>query len=177
MCILIMICSNHERQKTCPYAGKLTNHKLILLSPLQERLDHVSVIATLKLTNTKKLLAPYQTQPQLSIGKRSNYSKLNLVETYSRYIKRGCVEDKSAMSSGAVPSKDLYGVTVTHSVCTFQNGTLCNGKIEAYDTSLELQTQNVRKLQCYTCDTPAGNTDSSHECYTVPSTAKVNSSL
>ena len=79
------------------------------------------------------------------------------------------------MSSGSVPSKDLYGVTVTHSVCSFQNGTLCNGKIEAYDTSLELQTQNVRKLQCYTCDTPAGNTDSSHNCYTVPSTAKVSS--
>jgi hypothetical protein len=92
--------------------------------------------------------------------------------TFNWYIKRGCIEDKSAMSSGSVPSKDLYGVTVTHSVCTFQNGTLCNGKIEAYDTSLELQTQNVRKLQCYTCDTPAGNTDSSHECYTVPSTAK-----
>jgi len=96
----------------------------------------------------------------------------NPTTTFNWYIKRGCIEDKSAMSSGSVPSKDLYGVTVTHSVCTFQNGTLCNGKIEAYDTSLELKTQNVRKLQCYTCDTPAGNTDSAHECYTVPSTAK-----
>ena len=94
-------------------------------------------------------------------------------ENNLRYIKRGCMEDKAAMTSGAVPSKDLYGVTITNSVCTFQNGTLCNGKIEAYDTSLELKTQKVRKLQCYTCDTPAGNTDSSHECYTVPSTAKV----
>merc|ERR1712168_1246055 len=57
-----------SRQKTCPYAGKLTNHKLILLSLLQEHLDHVSVIATLKLINTKNHLAPSQTQPQPSIG-------------------------------------------------------------------------------------------------------------
>ena len=78
MCILIMTCSNHERQKICPFAGKLTNHKLILLSLLQERLDHVSVTATLKLTNTRKLLAPSQTQPQLSIGTSSNYVYLSL---------------------------------------------------------------------------------------------------
>jgi len=37
---------------------------------------------------------------------------------------------------------------------------------------LELKTQNVRKLQCFTCSTPSGNTDPAHECYTVPSTAK-----
>ena len=171
-----MISLNHNRQKTCLYAGKLTNHKLILLSPPQEHLDHASVTATLKLTNTKKLLVPSQTQRQLSIGTSSKFPYINLYNNL-RYIKRGCIEDKSAMTSGSVPSKDLYGVTVTHSVCTFQNGTLCNGKIEAYDTSLELQTQNVRKLQCYICDTPAGNTDSSHECYTVPSTAKVNSTI
>ena len=73
-----MTCLNHERQKTCPYAGKLTNHKLILLSLLQARLDHVSVTATLKLTSTRKLLAPSQTQPQLSIGTSSNYLYLSL---------------------------------------------------------------------------------------------------
>ena len=66
-----MMCSNHYRRKTCLCAGKLTNHKLILLSLQQELLDHVSVTATLKLTNTRKLLAPSQTQPQLSIGTSS----------------------------------------------------------------------------------------------------------
>merc|ERR1719259_1346115 len=57
-----------SRQKTCHYAGKLMNHKLILLSLLQEPLVHVLVTATLKLTNTKNHLAPSQTQLQLSIG-------------------------------------------------------------------------------------------------------------
>ena len=96
----------------------------------------------------------------------------NPTTTFNWYVKRGCEEDKAKIKSGTTPSKDLFGVTVTNSVCTFQNGTLCNGKIESYDTSLELKTQNVRKLQCFTCSTPSGNTDPAHECYTVPSTAK-----
>ena len=96
----------------------------------------------------------------------------NPTTKFNWYVKRGCAIDKTEVTSGQTPSKDLYGVTVTNSVCTFQNGTLCNGKIEAYDTSLELRTQNVRKLQCYTCSTPSGNVDAADECYTVPSTAK-----
>ena len=104
--------------------------------------------------------------------KETSGTTANPITTYNWYIKRGCEENKDKIKAGSVPSTELFGVSVTNSVCTYQNGTLCNGKIDAYETSLELKTQNVRKLQCYTCETPSGNTDANHECYTVPSTAK-----
>ena len=104
--------------------------------------------------------------------KESSGPVSNPTTIFNWYVKRGCEEEKTKVKSGTTQSKDLFGVTVTNSVCTFQNGTLCNGKIEAYDTSLQLKTQNVRKLQCFTCETPSGNTDATNECYTVPSTAK-----
>ena len=57
-------------------------------------------------------------------------------------------------------------------VCDYTNGTLCNSKLENYDTNLQLKTQTIRKLQCYTCETAAGNTDPTDACYTIPSQEK-----
>ena len=90
---------------------------------------------------------------------------------YNWYVKRGCDKDGS-VGSGTTPVADLFGVQQTNYACTFQNGTLCNGQIAAYDTSLEIKTQSVRLLQCYTCTTADASTDPNDPCFTVPSTAK-----
>ena len=72
------------------------------------------------------------------------------------------------------PSASLFGVSVSTYVCDYKNGTLCNSQLENYDTNLQLKTQTIRKLQCFTCETPSGNADQADECFTIPSTAKVN---
>ena len=90
---------------------------------------------------------------------------------YNWYVKRGCDKDGS-VGSATTPVADLFGVQQTNYACTFQNGTLCNGQIAAYDTSLEIKTQSVRLLQCYTCTTADASTDPNDPCFTVPSTAK-----
>jgi hypothetical protein len=96
----------------------------------------------------------------------------NPVTTYNWYLKRGCLKDDEAMTTGTSPSADLFGVTVSNFVCDYKNGTLCNSKLENYDTNLQLKTQTIRKLQCYTCETPANNADMANDCFTIPSTAK-----
>ena len=96
----------------------------------------------------------------------------NPVTTYNWHLERGCKKADSKMKTGTVQSKDLFGVTITNYLCDWKNGTLCNGQLENYDTTLQLKTQQVRQIQCFSCETPAGNTDPNHECYTVPSTAK-----
>ena len=93
------------------------------------------------------------------------------------YLKRGCLPKESKMVTGSTPSagmiiflilpltyfEDFFGVTVSNYVCDYTNGTLCNSQLENYDTNLQLRTQTIRKLQCYTCETPASNTDKNHE--------------
>ena len=94
------------------------------------------------------------------------------VTTYNWHLERGCKKADSKMKTGTVQSKDLFGVTITNYLCDYRNGSLCNSQLENYDTTLQLKTQMVRQIQCFTCETPAGNTDPTQECYTVPSTAK-----
>ena len=94
------------------------------------------------------------------------------VTTYNWHLERGCKKADSKMKTGTVQSKDLFGVTITNYLCDYRNGSLCNSQLENYDTTLQLKTQIVRQIQCFTCETPAGNTDPTQECYTVPSTAK-----
>ena len=96
----------------------------------------------------------------------------NPTTTYHWHLERGCKKADSKMKTGTVQSNDLFGVTITNYLCDWKNGTLCNGQLENYDTTLQLKTQQVRQIQCFSCETPAGNTDPNHECYTVPSTAK-----
>merc|ERR1711990_1394498 len=62
-------------------------------------------------------------------------------------------------------------------LCDYRNGTLCNGKIENYETDKELKNQVASKLQCYVCDSPAGNGNPDDACYTLPSTAKAQACL
>merc|ERR1712110_629270 len=87
--------------------------------------------------------------------------------TFHWYIKRGCALDKTSVTSGTSSSDNIYGVSVTNYVCTYKNGTLCNGKIKAYDTTLEIKTQNVRKLQCFECATSDENPNPLDPCYTI----------
>merc|ERR1711970_1038208 len=94
------------------------------------------------------------------------------VTDYIWHLERGCVKADSKMKTGSLQSKDLFGVTITNYLCDWRNGSLCNSQLEDYDTTLQLKTQQVRQIQCFTCETPAGNTDPNHDCYTVPSTAK-----
>lgn len=94
------------------------------------------------------------------------------ITTFHWHLERGCLKADSKTKDGTVQSKDLFGVTITNYLCDWRNATLCNARLESYDTTLQLKTQKVRQIQCYTCETPAGNSDPNHECYTVPSTAK-----
>lgn len=96
----------------------------------------------------------------------------NPVTTFHWALTRGCAKSEAELKTGSTPSPDLYGVSITNYACDYKNGTLCNSQLEAYDTTLQLKTQTVRKIQCFICDTPAGNTDSKNTCYTVPSTEK-----
>ena len=96
----------------------------------------------------------------------------NPTTSYNWYLKRGCLKSDEAITTGSTPSSNLFGVAVSNYVCDYRNSTLCNSQLENYDTNLQLKTQTIRKLQCYTCETPAGNTDSANDCYTIPSTAK-----
>ena len=64
-----------------------------------------------------------------------------------------------AVVNGDTAAPSLYGVSQTNRVCDYTNGTLCNGLVEGYDTTLEISTQSSRLLQCYDCETAAGNTD------------------
>ena len=96
----------------------------------------------------------------------------NPVTTFHWALTRGCAKTDAELETGSIPSPDLYGVSITNYVCDYKNGTLCNSQLESYDTTLQLKTQSVRKIQCFICDTPAGNTDPKNTCYTVPSTEK-----
>ena len=78
--------------------------------------------------------------------------------TFNWYIQRGCDTDM-AVVNGDTAAPALYGVSQTNRVCDYTNGTLCNGLVEGYDTTLEISTQSSRLLQCYDCETAAGNTD------------------
>ena len=94
------------------------------------------------------------------------------VTTFHWHLERGCAKADAPVATGTVGSPDLFSVSITNYACDYKNGTLCNSQLESYDTTLQLKTQTVRKIQCYTCETPAGNSDPNHSCYTVPSTAK-----
>ena len=94
------------------------------------------------------------------------------VTTFHWHLERGCAKADAPVATGTVSSPDLFSVSITNYACDYKNGTLCNSQLESYDTTLQLKTQTVRKIQCYTCETPAGNSDPNHSCYTVPSTAK-----
>ena len=96
----------------------------------------------------------------------------NPTTTYNWYLQRGCLKEGETMKTGSSPSPNLFGVTVSNYVCDYTNGTLCNSQLENYDTNLQLRTQTIRKLQCYTCETPASNSNAADECFTIPSTAK-----
>ena len=69
MCKVKIYVLNRTRQKILHYAGKLMNHRLILLFLQREHLDLALEIVTLKPTSTKKLLDLFPTQQQLSTGK------------------------------------------------------------------------------------------------------------
>ncbi|CBY08581.1 unnamed protein product [Oikopleura dioica] len=90
---------------------------------------------------------------------------------YNWYVKRGC-DQEGLMIDSSSPADDIYGVEVTNRVCDYSNGTLCNGNVAAYETTLEIQTQTARLLQCFQCETAPGNTDKEDKCYTVLSTEK-----
>ena len=94
------------------------------------------------------------------------------VTTFHWHLERGCAKADAPVATGTVSSPDLFSVSITNYACDYKNGTLCNSQLESYDTTLQLKTQTVRKIQCYSCETPAGNSDPNHSCYTVPSTAK-----
>ncbi len=78
--------------------------------------------------------------------------------TFNWFIQRGCDTDM-AVVNGETAAPALYGISQTNRVCDYTNGTLCNGLVEGYDTTLEISTQSSRLLQCYSCETAAGNTD------------------
>jgi len=104
--------------------------------------------------------------------KETSGSSTSPVTTFHWHLERGCAKADAPVTSGTVTSPDLFSVSITNYACDYKNGTLCNSQLESYDTTLQLKTQTVRKIQCYTCETPAGNSDPAHSCYTVPSTAK-----
>jgi len=88
---------------------------------------------------------------------------------FNWYVKRGCASsDNDPQKSGDVMTEDLFGVKTTNYVCDERNGTLCNGQLANYDIDLELKMQMVKTLQCYQCETPAGNQDPNHKCYNLP---------
>ena len=91
---------------------------------------------------------------------------------FNWYLERGCAKADADMETGSTPAANLFGVSVSNFVCDYKNGTLCNSQLENYDTNLQLKTQTIRKLQCYTCETPANNALVSDPCYTIPSTEK-----
>ena len=90
---------------------------------------------------------------------------------YNWYVKRGC-DQSGLMIDSSSPAAEIYGVEVTNRVCDYSNGTLCNGNVAAYETTLEIQTQTARLLQCFQCETAPGNNDKEDKCYTVLSTEK-----
>lgn len=104
--------------------------------------------------------------------KETSGPSTNPVTTFHWHLERGCAKADAPVATGTVSSPDLFSVSITNYACDYKNGTLCNSQLESYDTTLQLKTQTVRKIQCYTCETPAGNSDPNHSCYTVPSTAK-----
>ena len=101
----------------------------------------------------------------------ANGDKTNPATTFNWKITRGC-DDKDAVVSGNAAVAGINGITSRTTLCDYRNGTLCNGKIENYETDKELKNQVASKLQCYVCDSPAGNGNPDDACYTLPSTAK-----
>ena len=93
--------------------------------------------------------------------------------TFKWFLKRGCARNiEDPKENGSEVSKKIFGLKITNTICDYKNGTLCNDQLNGYDPSLELKTQIIEPIQCYTCQTSENNTDPYDECYTIPSQQK-----